>query len=129
MTKYDSEHHNPPAPVAWVTIEDPATGKKICNVPMLIDSGADVTLLPSATIVELGLERDTSRGFELEGYDGSRCIVHPVKAVLEVGSFRFKGEYLHADRAIGVLGRGDILNRVVLELDGPNFEWSMRRAK
>lgn len=127
MTKYDNTHHNPPAPVAWVVIEHPDTGAKVSAVPMLIDSGADLTLLPAAIIEQLGLLLDTETGYELEGYDASRKIAHPATAVLEVGAFRFKGAYLFADREIGILGR-NILNRVIVELNGPNLTWSMRKS-
>jgi hypothetical protein len=46
MPKYNTEHFDPPAPVAYVTLRNPATGALLSDVPMLIDTGADTTLLP-----------------------------------------------------------------------------------
>jgi hypothetical protein len=45
MPKYDAENFDPPAPVAYVSLRDPATGASMSNVPMLIDTGADVHTL------------------------------------------------------------------------------------
>jgi len=44
MPDYDAENFEPPAPVAYVTLRNPATGALLSDVPMLIDTGADVTL-------------------------------------------------------------------------------------
>ena len=44
MLKYDANQFDPPAPVAHVTLRHPATGVSISDVPMLLDTGADVTL-------------------------------------------------------------------------------------
>src|SRR5262249_56398454 len=46
---YDGQF-NPPAPVARVSLRVHANGKIVTDVPMLIDSGADVTLLPRARV-------------------------------------------------------------------------------
>jgi hypothetical protein len=47
MPEYDHENYNPPAPVAYVTLRNPATGEILSDVPMLIDTGSDTTLLLS----------------------------------------------------------------------------------
>jgi hypothetical protein len=39
MSEYDSENFDPPAPVAHVTLRNPATGDVLNNIPMLIDTG------------------------------------------------------------------------------------------
>jgi len=39
MNDYDSENFDPPAPVAHVTLRNPATGDALTNVPMLLDIG------------------------------------------------------------------------------------------
>lgn len=127
MLKYDNEHHNPPAPVAWVSLINLETGSSVNDVPMLIDSGADVTLLPINAVRELGLEIDTGKGYEVEGFDGTRSTAPVVLATLVLGSFRFKGQYLVDDRSIGVLGR-NILNAFVLELNGPRLVIDIRRT-
>jgi hypothetical protein len=128
MTRYDDVHHNPPAPLASVIVRNPETGAELSDVPMLIDSGADVTLLPAAVVKNLKLQIITGKGTELADFDGTvRRIAYPALAVMEIGGFRFKGQYLSGDSEIGVIGR-NILNSIVLELNGPSLVWSMRRS-
>jgi hypothetical protein len=55
MPKYNIEHFDPPAPVAYVTLRNPATGALLSNVPMLIDTGADTTLLPVYAVEQIGI--------------------------------------------------------------------------
>jgi len=54
MPPYDGNLFSPPAPVASVTLRDPRTGASAANVPMLLDSGADVTLIPKSSVNRLG---------------------------------------------------------------------------
>jgi len=50
MPAYDAIRFTPAAPVALVVIRNPNNSDSVSDVPMLLDSGADVTLLPrSAT--------------------------------------------------------------------------------
>ena len=46
MPNYESTSFVPPAPVASVTVRNIETGRMIDSVPLLLDTGADVTLLP-----------------------------------------------------------------------------------
>lgn len=69
MPTYDSAPFDPPAPVARVTLRNPENRMSVADVPMLLDSGADVTLIPQvyAEQLEVGLDQY----FELAGFDGS----------------------------------------------------------
>jgi predicted aspartyl protease len=58
MPDYDSENFDPPAPVAYVTLRNPVTGVSLPEVPMLIDTGADATLLPQEYVEQLGIDAD-----------------------------------------------------------------------
>ncbi len=55
MPNYDSTRFSPPAPVALVTLRNPEGGAMKAGVSMLLDTGADVTLLPQVVADELGL--------------------------------------------------------------------------
>ncbi len=55
MPAYDDRHFHPPAPVARVSLRHPESGESVENVPMQIDSGADVTLLPASAVASLGI--------------------------------------------------------------------------
>jgi hypothetical protein len=46
MPTYDDHFFHPPAPLVRVTLRNSQDGETVSNVPMLIDSGADVTLVP-----------------------------------------------------------------------------------
>jgi hypothetical protein len=46
MPAYDGVLFTPPAPVARVILRHSDTGASVADVPMLIDCGADVTLIP-----------------------------------------------------------------------------------
>ena len=45
MPAYDGTRFDPPAPLVHVSVRNPASGAVLPEVPMLLDSGADVTLL------------------------------------------------------------------------------------
>jgi hypothetical protein len=55
MPAYDTIEFDPPAPLAQVTLPNPETGAVLRDVSMLLDSGADVTLIPQATANVLGV--------------------------------------------------------------------------
>ena len=53
MPPYNANLFDPPAPLASVTLRNPGTNLMSPDVPMLLDTGADVTLIPSATFDQL----------------------------------------------------------------------------
>ena len=126
MPEYDSENYNPPAPVAYVTLRNPATGDVLSNVPMLIDTGSDTTLLPSNVVEKLGVKAEEDTGFEVQVFDGDTKFLRIVKLDLLVLDKTFRGEYLLIDRPVGILGR-NILNNVRILLDGPRGKWNEQK--
>lgn len=50
MPNYDSANYDPPAPVAQVILRDISSGTSQESVLLLIDTGADITLLPKAAV-------------------------------------------------------------------------------
>ncbi len=65
MPTYDSNRFDPPAPLARVTLRALNNGNAVTDVPMLIDSGADVTLIPETFVEDLGLDLDPNVNHEL----------------------------------------------------------------
>lgn len=63
MPAYDARLFHPPAPLARVTLHNPETGKTVPDVPMLVDSGADVTLLPQQSLTPLGIKLEPGAGY------------------------------------------------------------------
>ncbi len=94
---------------------------------MLIDTGADTTLLPSDAVEKLGVAAEEDTSFEVQVFDGDTKYLRIVKLDLLVLDKTFKGEYLLIDRSIGILGR-NILNKLRILFDGPREEWGERKT-
>jgi hypothetical protein len=59
MAAYNDRLFSPAAPVAYVKFRSVA-GKALSDIPMLIDSGGDVTLVPKFAVDSLELERSAT---------------------------------------------------------------------
>lgn len=124
MPAYDDGQFDPPAPVARATIRQPDRGEGVNDLRMLIDSGADVTLVPRFAAESLGVV-GTGERYRLMGYDGTIRETDAVRIDLIFLGRRFRGRFLLTEDEIGVLGR-DVLNHVRLLLDGPAAAWEER---
>ena len=123
MPSYDGSHYNPPAPVAQVTLRDISRGTLLPNVLLLIDSGADVALLPKHAVELLGVSPVSGQEYQLVGFERTSNIAQAVDLDMVFLTKAYRGRYLLIDSEHGVLGR-DILSNVVMLLDGPGQEWS-----
>ncbi|GMU81399.1 MAG: hypothetical protein AMXMBFR47_12700 [Planctomycetota bacterium] len=124
MQAYDSARFEPPAPLALVTVVSPDRGNTIPQVPMLLDTGADVSLLPLALFESL-VSPDATQ-YELEAFDGTRSTAPAVVAELEFLGKTFRGQFLLTSSWYGVLGR-NVLNNLTLLFDGPSRKWMEER--
>ena len=122
MPAYDVVTYDPPAPLARVTLRGPS-GATVPDVPLMIDTGADTTLLPANAVARLGVRADPALACELIGFDGNRTTAQAVDLEMLFLRKAFRGRYLLIDRDQGILGR-DVLASLVLLLDGPAGEWS-----
>jgi predicted aspartyl protease len=126
MPAYDATFFDPPAPLAMVAVRSPTTGESVDNVAMLIDTGADVTILPRAPIERLIETAEDAGQYELEGFDGSRSLASAVRLELQFLGKVFRGQFLIVDGSHGILGR-NVINLLSLLMDGPRSIW--REAK
>jgi len=122
MTDYDPAY-DPPAPVATVVLRNITSGATVPDVLLLLDTGADVTLLPRAAIEALGVAIVSGLTYDLVGFDGSRTTAHAADLDMIFLKKAFRGRYLLIQGDRGVLGR-DVLANVAIILDGPRREWS-----
>ncbi|HET9223575.1 MAG TPA: retropepsin-like aspartic protease [Roseiflexaceae bacterium] len=126
MPAYDATLFNPPAPLALVTLRNREIGEGLSDVPMLLDSGADVTLIPQAAATSLGLVALPDKRYELIGYDGNTSFAQVVQLELLFCQKTFRGQFLLIDQEWGILGR-NVLNAVRLLFDGPRLMWDEQR--
>lgn len=125
MTPYDDSGFVPPAPLARVRLRNPETGSEVTEVPMLLDTGADVSLVPRSQAMQLGLQSDPNRQYELVGFDEAVSTALVVRLELHLHGRRFRGQFLLIEQDWGILGR-NILNQVSVLLDGPRLRWDLR---
>jgi len=126
MAAYDATWFDPPAPLARVCLRNPTSGAEWSDAPPLIDSGADVTLVPQAALNRLGVPAIADRQYELVGFDGTTTFAPIVRLDLVFCRRTFRGQFLVIDQEWGVLG-GNVLNAVPLLLDGPRLAWDEHR--
>jgi predicted aspartyl protease len=124
MPAYDDRRFTPPDPVARASIRHPDRPESIADFLVLIDSGADATLLPRAAVASLAIEA-TGERYELVAFDGTISQSEVVQAHLLLMNKRFVGRFLLTDAEIGVIGR-NVLNHLRLLLDGPALSWEER---
>jgi len=126
MPRYDTAQFEPPAPLGQVTLRNPDTGTISSDVPMLLDTGADVSLIPHTSLVTLGLTASQDRLYELISFDGSISYAPVVQIELLFCNRTFRGQFLVIDQGFGILGR-NVLNSLELIFDGPNLAWDEKR--
>jgi hypothetical protein len=124
MQAYDAARFDPPAPLALVTVKSDQLGIVIHDVPMLLDTGADVSLIPRSHVASL-VATDAAQ-YELEAFDGTKSTAPAITAELLLLGKSFRGQFLVIDGWHGVLGR-NILNSLSPVFDGPSRTWMERR--
>ena len=125
MPAYDSANFRPPAPAALVTLRVPKNGTTFADVPMLLDTGADVSLVPRAVLSAAVPTSSDDDHYELEAFDGTKTTSPAVELEMQFLGKSFRGRFLLIDGATGIIGR-NILNNLALLFDGPAQSWSER---
>ena len=128
MPAYDGTRFDPPAPSAQVTLRHPGNGATRSDVLMLLDSGADVTLIPRTVAELLGATTVQGRQYELMSFDGRASMALAVRLELLFCGRTFRGQFLLIDHAWGILGR-NVLNAIPILLDGRRLEWDEYRPE
>ena len=124
MQAYDAARFDPPAPLAHVTVKSEQLGIVIHDVPMMLDTGADVSLLPRSLVAPPA--SPDAKQYELEAFDGTKSTAPAVSVELQFLGKSFRGQFLLTDSWHGVLGR-NVLNNLSLLLDGPSRKWVEQR--
>ena len=117
---YDEINFNPPAPVMEVSLSIPSVlpqGQQIIlKLPALLDSGADMTVIPKWVAQQLQLKYVDE--ILASGYDGipQKTFVYSVKVIFDSLGY-FITKTVASDNDYVLIGR-DILNRWSLFLKG-----------
>jgi hypothetical protein len=127
MPVYNAEHFDPPAPIALVELRHPATGEALADIPMLMDTGADVILVPQTALDQLHIAPAGDAPYELAGFGGEKRVLAAVRLDVIFLRKTFRGQFLPIDRPWGILGR-NVLNAVALRLDGPQLTWEEHKG-
>src|SRR2546428_5165183 len=109
MQTYDAARFDPPAPLALVTVKSQQPGTVIHDVPMLLDTGADVSLLPRSHVARLA--SPDAKQYDLEAFDGAKSTAPAITAELQFLGKSFRGQFLLIDGWHGVIGR-NVLNNL-----------------
>jgi len=128
MPEYDGNFFNPPAPVAYVTLQNPENNLEAGNVPMLIDTGSDATLIPQFIVERLKLDLYNLKTYETESFDGTISQSSAVRLQMIFLEKNFRGEFLTVAQDYGIIGR-NILNQLSLLFDGKNLIWQEVQLK
>jgi hypothetical protein len=96
------------------------------DVPMLLDSGADVSLVPELAVRQIGIVPTPGQQYQLVSFDGTISFAPVVRLELIFCGRTFRGQFLLIDQDSGILGR-NVLNALPLLLDGPRLVWDEYR--
>lgn len=94
MPEYDTINFDPPAPVVQVDLRSPESGVVVRGVELLLDSGADITLLPQNAVAQLDVPLDSGQHYELMGFDGRRSSARGIILDMLLLGKTFRGLYL-----------------------------------
>lgn len=108
---------DPPAPGVLLNLAHPVTGRRAEGIPALVDTGADLSVLPNRLVADLGLLQVDEQ--VVEGFDGRPRVLPVYLVVLHDRDLPpVEIRVVRGDVSNAILGR-DVLNRYKVVLDGP----------
>ena len=114
--RFRAGRFNPPAPV--VDAEVSFGGGPPVRCEMIVDSGADTTVVPLHVAVAAGLDPAAAPTVEAQGFDGEPIDTAAEEFSIAVFGTRHDVWALVTDLPYGLLGR-DVLREYRVTLDGP----------
>ncbi|MGD2091275.1 MAG: retropepsin-like aspartic protease [Candidatus Aminicenantes bacterium] len=142
MGKYTyDKNYNPPLPTCEITISTnfaSKIGKKkeaSTKVKMMIDSGADISIIPKGAVNELENRLGTRLPYEfrmVEDFNGKKSSHKLYNLTLLIQNSGFKDEllldFIEIDNKDGILGR-DVINNYSIHLDGCKLTWTLKKCE
>jgi hypothetical protein len=93
---------------------------------MILDTGADVSLVPRVATETLALPEQPVGRFQVVGFDGRSSTVPAFELEISFAGRVFRGRFLLIDGDCGILGR-NILNSLPILFDGPRLSWELHK--
>ena len=124
MEAYNGFMFRPPAPLARVTLRQMEGAREATGVPMLIDTGADITAVPRTAVVALQEQPFASRLYEIGGLSGQSNWLSAIKLDLILANQTFRGQFVIVEQDWGIIGR-NLLNQLPVFLNGPFLSWQI----
>ncbi len=91
---------------------------------MLLDTGADITIIPKFAVENLDLDYTQSPEIRLEDFEGKKSIAQSADLFLFFEEQKFRARFPLIEQSYGIIGR-NILNRFKIEFDGQNLLWKI----
>jgi predicted aspartyl protease len=115
----------PPAPFLALVVYHPERTTQTIQIEAKIDTGADISALPSTIVQQLGLP--VTSKLVVEGYDGVLATVSSYAAGFTIESVQLEPhEIIAIPETYALLGR-DVLNNFYLYLKGPDLVFELSR--
>jgi hypothetical protein len=117
--RYNYSPGNPPAPGVLLDLTSPLSGVEVRDVPALLDSGADLTVIPLRLVQALQVPQLDL--IPIQGYDELPTPMPTFSIRLQVRDFPpVDVEAVGADVKDAILGR-DVFNHYFVLLNGPRL--------
>ncbi len=122
-TAYDTSAQ-PPAPFIEFEVVSPQDSAQRHLVQGLLDTGAEVSVLPVEILTALRIPRASS--MSVESWDGSPTLVATYIVTLGIANARLDSiEVVAAPMPYAILGR-DVLNHFIITLNGKDLTFELR---
>lgn len=139
MGKYHyDKNYKPPAPTCNIKIstnlakllnkdEDPSR-----EVKMLVDTGADMCIIPKSIVNELEEQLGTELPYDLikakdfDGQTSTHKVYNLIAFIRNNKEHKHILDFLEIDDEDGILGR-DLLNNYSITLNGPKHPWTLKK--
>ncbi len=90
---------------------------------MLLDTGADVSIVPRSAVDRVGVASAGAARYEVAGFGGGVVWLDAVELKLTFLDRFFRGWCLVGHQEYGILGR-NVLNAESILFDGPRLTWT-----
>jgi predicted aspartyl protease len=122
-TAYDTSAQ-PPAPFLEFEIVSPQDPTQRHSAQALLDTGAEVSVLPTEILTTLQIPKASS--MSVESWDGSPTLVTTYIVTLGIADARLDSiEVVAAPMPYAILGR-DVLNHFILTLNGKELSFELK---